>query len=96
MKFITESGSCYEVNTDSKKIRRLKGQADPTPRMGKDGEWRPYADMLPDPVKVGSNVLIIWGSDVELMPETKAAIEAGDIGIAMSNTMTSCVVKVEP
>ena len=52
--------------------------------------------MLPDPVKVGSNVLIIWGSDVELMPETKAAIEAGDIGIAMSNTMTSCVVKVEP
>jgi hypothetical protein len=93
MKFTTKSGSVYEINTDSKKIRRLKGTEDPTPRQGKDGEWRPYADIFPNPIQVGKGVVIAWGSDTPLLDETKAMF--GDDAAGMPITTTSKVIMVE-
>lgn len=90
MKFQTQSGSVYEVNTDSKKVRRLQGMNDPTPRMGKEGEWRPYFSLLPDPPEVGSQVVIVWGDDTKPLPETDCSC-----GIIIPTTMTSNVVSIE-
>lgn len=89
MKFTTITGSLYEVNTDSKQIRRLNGAKDPSPRQGKDGEWRSYLAIYPNPVKVGTGVIIRWGNDTPLLPGTEP-------GSAVPTTMTSTVVAVEP
>ena len=70
MKFITKSGSVYEINTESKEIRRLNGKNDPTPRQGPDGQWRKYVDIFPDPVEVGKSLVIRWGDDTKPLPET--------------------------
>lgn len=43
--YITESGSVYEVDHDNKRVRRLSGVKDPTPRQGKDGEWKTYVEL---------------------------------------------------
>lgn len=58
VKFVTESGSAYEMDTENKCVRRLNGGADPTPRQGKDGEWRAYEST--SGARVGEQVLIIW------------------------------------
>jgi hypothetical protein len=86
MKFTTETGSVYEINTDSKQIRRLNGKLDPTPRMGKAGEWRTYHSTYPDPIEVGSQVIIVWGSDV-------APLDPDQPGTP--TTITSQVVSIE-
>jgi hypothetical protein len=58
MIFYTTSGSAYEVDLTGKRIRRLRGSSDPTPRQGTDGEWREYVDISP-PTK-NLPVLIAW------------------------------------
>ena len=99
MRFQTESGSVYEVNTDSKQIRRLNGVADPTPRQGKDGEWRLYSELAPDPIQVGKSVLVVWAGEMEPTKETKSwFISLGMEPPATSPmpvTTTSPVVSVE-
>jgi hypothetical protein len=70
MRFITISGSTYEVDQDNKKIRRLKGKADPTPRQGQDGEWREYINL--SPIKIGEAVLIQWADAHVLTDAAKA------------------------
>ena len=86
MKFLTESGSLYELDTTNKKIRRLNGLNDPTTRNGSDGEWKVYEDILN--VKLGSSVVIVWGDNVEPLIKN-------DIGRTMvKTTMTSKVVSV--
>lgn len=42
MIFYTESGSIYELDRTNNQIRRLNGAEDPTPRQGKDGEWKKF------------------------------------------------------
>lgn len=93
MKFTTVSGSVYIVNTDSKKIRRLNGVNDPTPRQGKDGEWRSYQELLPSPLRKGTCALIVWGDETELLDESKEAVKEG--GVAIPTTRTSTVVDIE-
>lgn len=95
MKFTTASGSVYEVNRDSKKIRRLNGAGDPTPRAGKDGEWRSYKEVIPDPIKVGSGVAILWGDDTALLATTEEYLKKNG-GVAAPATVTSTVMSVEP
>lgn len=90
MRFITQSGSVYEVDADNKKLRRLTGRTDPTPRLGKDGEWRQYSEIVPDPIEKGKQVLIVWGEDVVLLPDT--VVEEGEQPLKI--TMTSPVVEV--
>lgn len=54
----TETGSFYELTDDGMKVRRLQGNANPTPRQGKDGEWKE----LVEPVKpaLGDSMLLVW------------------------------------
>lgn len=96
MRFITASGSMYEVDTDAKKIRRLIGKDNPTPRMGKDGEWRSYREVHPWPLQKGQSVVIAWGSDVELQEETKAIVEAGGFGLPLTTTSPVVIIDETP
>ena len=96
MKFTTVSGSVYEVNTDSKQIRRLNGAKDPTPRQGPDGQWRAYSDIAPDPPKVGASVAIRWSPDTDLTDEGKAVLQDNPNMVVMPLTVTSMLVSVEP
>jgi hypothetical protein len=93
MRFTTITGSLYEVDTKAKKIRRLNGAKDPSPRMGKDGQWRSYKEIHPKIPVVGESVVIAWGDDVELTEEGKAIVEGGGFGIPL--TTTSPVVDVD-
>jgi hypothetical protein len=94
MKFTTVSGSVYEVNTDSKQIRRLNGSKDPTPRQGPDGQWRSYEDITP--INVGASVAIFWSAETALLAETEEALKSMPGAIAAPTTMTSMVASVEP
>ena len=82
----TESRSIYQVDTTQKRLRRLQGAINPTPRIGKDGEWKSYSSLYPDPIVIGKSMIIIWGSDVPYLdPEEPGA----------KTTQTSFVVKIE-
>lgn len=94
MRFTTVSGSVYEVNTDSKQIRRLNGVKDPSPRLGADGQWRGYSEITP--IKVGSSVAIVWSGETALMAETEQALKKMPGAIGIPATTTSMVVSVEP
>lgn len=95
MKFTTASGSVYEVNTDSKQIRRLNGDKDPTPRQGPDGQWRAYEEIFPDPPTVGRPLVIRWDSKTDLTNEGKAFLEAVPTGFVLPLTTTSMIVNIE-
>ena len=65
MKFTTQSGSVYEADLGEMKIRRLNGVKDPTPRQGKDGEWKAYKSLSSHPILeedlfVGGDAWIMW------------------------------------
>lgn len=91
MKFITETGSQYEINTEAKQIRRLSGTANPTARQGKDGEWKTYDSL--SPIQVGEQVVIFWGGNAEPMQETiDAMAETG--GLILTTTQTSRVAQI--
>lgn len=60
MKFVTVSGSMYEVDLQEKKCRRLIGTSDPTPRQGKDGDWKVFQAIHPDVPVQGKPVLFVW------------------------------------
>ena len=53
----TETGSIYEIDNINKKIRRLSGQENPTPRIGQDGQWRKFKTI--EKISNGQ-MLIIW------------------------------------
>ena len=57
MIFCTEN-STYEVDAHEFRIRRINGVSDPTPRQGKDGEWKTYHAVTT--IKPGHAVLIVW------------------------------------
>lgn len=58
MTFTTATGSRYEIDTEGKRVRRLGGRAEPTPRQGVDGQWRTYADCTE--LRVGVPVVFVW------------------------------------
>ena len=91
MIFKTRTGSCYEVDREASKIRRLSGKNDPTSRQGQDGEWKPYEYLAP--IVIGQGATIIWGSDTPLLPETKSLAALSSIVVPM--TYTSDVESVE-
>lgn len=70
MKFKTQSGSTYEVDFNSKQIRRLNGLTNSTPRQGNDGQWKKYNDLYPQNITVGHYVIILWAGDLPPTPET--------------------------
>jgi hypothetical protein len=79
-KFETESGSVYEADISGLRIRRLEGQRDPTPRQGKDGEWKEvlrFGDF-----KIGYPAVFVWN----LVDE--------EIGIVVKTTVTSNLISI--
>lgn len=96
MKFTTRSGSTYEVDSAAKKIRRLNGKKDPTPRQGKDGEWREYLNDIS--VKVGEPVWIQWADAHPPTEETQSLLGLGPESMAPykgSLTHTSQVTEID-
>lgn len=85
----TGTESIYEVDTKNKRVRRMTGARNPTPRQGKDGEWRDYTSISPDPPSVGNRLLIVWDSKTTPLLEGSAE---GDV----PTTMTSVVMKINP
>lgn len=72
MTFITVSGSLYEVNLDTKQVRRLIGIKDPTPRQGEDGNWREYKEITP--ITTGHPVVFIWNFLIDRAESTMTSI----------------------
>lgn len=89
----TESGSIYEVDRKNKRVRRMTGEKNPTPKMGKDGEWKVYAELQPNPPEVGVPLLIIW--EVPTTSEVKSAI-AAMVEVHVPTTLTSTIVAINP
>ena len=58
MIFQTISGSTYELDLEVKKIRRMEGIDNPTPRQGVDGEWKTFEKC--SEIIVGMPLLVIW------------------------------------
>lgn len=85
MKFITETGSVYEVDSDNKRIRRLNGNSDPTIRQGKDGEWKSFESIE---ISVNESAVIFWN------PKTTPLLE-GSLPSATPATVTSLVVRID-
>lgn len=85
MKFTTETSSMYEVDTERKRVRRLIGAGNPTPRIGKDGEWKRYKHIE---VKLRQKAIIVWPDGTPLMEGTpERGYSAG--------TQTSVVVSID-
>ena len=61
--FTTASGSTYQVDLESHRIRRV-GNASalpPTPRQGQDGQWRGYHELRRAPFPSGEvSIAIVW------------------------------------
>lgn len=62
----TASGSIYEFDQAKKQVRRIEGVHNPTPRQGKDGEWKAYASLH----KVEGCLLITWNLEDTSIPAT--------------------------
>jgi hypothetical protein len=58
LRFLTETGSVYEIDQNERQIRRLSGAGPGTSRVGNDGVWRSFVGVS-GPV-VGSSVLVHW------------------------------------
>lgn len=80
----TESKSIYEIDNANKKVRRLSGKGNVPLRLGTDGQWNPY-DSIQGMI-VGSNMIILWGKNVPLLPGNDAGVAA---------TITSPVISIE-
>lgn len=73
MIYKTESGSVYQVDAKGKRVRRLTGVKEPTPRQGQDGEWKTFYDMRTD--LFPGRLFFIWnnlgqGTHTSLIVET--------------------------
>lgn len=53
--------STYEIDHDSKRVRRLTGAALPTARQGQDGEWKPFVEAVG--LELGQQALFVWGNN---------------------------------
>lgn len=81
IKFATESGSVYEVDTSACRMRRLSGEHEPTTNQGADGAWKNYG--LISSIVVDSSVLVVW------------LVEPDDVNWKVRTTLTSLVVSIE-
>jgi hypothetical protein len=60
MRFKTATGSVYELDQLEKKVRRLTGVENPTPRQGTDGEWKEYKSVSRITTKHGTQFFFDW------------------------------------
>lgn len=86
----TQNGSIYEVDRKNKRVRRLSGKGNPTPKLGVDGEWRLYLDIQPDPPEIDLPLLIVWDL------KAKELSGANITKVEVPTTLTSPVVSINP
>ena len=55
----TKTGSKYEIDLAGKRARRISG-AIATMGHTKDGDWRSFSSIAPDPIQVGTVIVIVW------------------------------------
>lgn len=80
MIFKTISGSLYEIDQASKKIRRLSGFNQATARQGQDGDWKPY-DRISQ-LEVGIPLFVVW------------EVTNGQGEVVLKSTATSVVAEI--
>lgn len=62
LRVLTASGSIYEIDQYESKIRRVSGSTPGTQRVGQDGEWRTFMDMV-----IGETLFIVWRQNPETL-----------------------------
>jgi hypothetical protein len=91
-RFVTVTGSMYQVDNFRKKIRRFQfGGSAPSTAFKREGEWKAFHEL--SPVLVGKKVVIFWTDKEPPTPETLPLIQVGAIVIPF--TATSIVASVE-
>ena len=81
MTFTTASGSVYQVDTEDKRIRQIKGRTSERVNRNGNGQWVDFTEI---DVRAGRSALIVWPRDV-------AAIDG-----CTDITVTSRVVSIVP
>jgi hypothetical protein len=82
MKFKTQSGSLYEINTDSKQIRILSGNPSRI-----TNNWKKYADVHPPIPTIGQALCVFWD------PKDTPLLEGSNSGDAPI-TITSVIKEI--
>jgi hypothetical protein len=62
--FRTKTGSCYEVDDENKRARRVIGGSNDTVRA--TPEWREFYER--SPIEVGHTVIFCWTNETEPLP----------------------------
>lgn len=67
-KFETESGSVYEIDQSTNRLRRLSGAEPGTVLRGTDGEWHSYINVTE--ISPGRPLLVdwVWGKRIITSP----------------------------
>jgi hypothetical protein len=82
LRITTVTGSTYEIDTDSKRMRRVSGDHAPTANQRADGAWRTYEEI--SPVVLGAGVVTVWGWE-----------HTEEDGLVLRRTLTSDVVAID-
>lgn len=80
----TENGSVYEVDAVNKRLRRLSGDVEATPRT--EG-GRTYDRLI---MCASGQLVILWGSDTPLLQSYPEGVSA------IPGTITSRIVSIQP
>lgn len=63
-RYLTESGSVYEVDTNTRRMRKLSTNVTPdTTRIPQDGAWRAFEEMIHG--CDGDAIVFVWGESPE-------------------------------
>lgn len=73
-RFLTESGSIYEVDEENRRVRRLTGEHEPTPRQGPDGQWKDFLSY--DDIHIG--LMFVWEFDGPIAKTTVTSRVIGE------------------
>lgn len=71
---VTTRNSHYQVDEANKRIRRVWGESDTTPRFTPEGEWKPYEHITP--IETFLSITVTWPDDPsgELDPYTQTSV----------------------
>ncbi len=84
MTFTTASGSVYQVDTEDKRIRQIKGRMSERVNRNGNGQWVDFTEI---DVRAGRSAFIVWPRDVAAIDGREDATEI---------TTTSRVVSIVP
>ncbi len=91
-RFVTASGSMYQVDNIRKKIRRFRfGASGPAPSFRVEGEWKPFFNLTA--VEVGKRVTVFWTEQEAPLASSLPLVQAGIsvIPLTITNIVTEVV-----